>query len=316
MSARTRATSDERDEFALAEPAPASGWRAFVRGDRRRARRAPGSRSSARAWRSAAASRPARACPPRRRSRSRCASRSSSSARAHAPSEAEPVDRTEIAQLCARVENEWVGAHTGLLDQLALALRRARHRAVHRLPHARRSSRCRCGWATGGSSCSTPASVTCTRAPATTSDARSARAPASCWASSRCARSTRPRRSSTARAAASARRARARRERAGASRPSLRCARATCRRSERCWTPPTRACATATRSPRPPSRRPSQRLREAGASGARMVGGGFGGSVLGLFAPGVRHSRRCARGAPRRGRAPAGRLTRGGRGRV
>jgi galactokinase len=32
-----------------------------------------------------------------------------------------------------------------------------------------------------------------------------------------------------------------------------------------------------------------QRLREAGASGARLVGGGFGGSVLGLFAPGVVH---------------------------
>jgi galactokinase len=32
-----------------------------------------------------------------------------------------------------------------------------------------------------------------------------------------------------------------------------------------------------------------RRLREAGASGARLVGGGFGGSVLGLFAPGVAH---------------------------
>ncbi len=32
-----------------------------------------------------------------------------------------------------------------------------------------------------------------------------------------------------------------------------------------------------------------QRLRDAGASGARLVGGGFGGSVLGLFAPGVVH---------------------------
>ncbi|HSZ13232.1 MAG TPA: galactokinase family protein [Solirubrobacteraceae bacterium] len=30
-----------------------------------------------------------------------------------------------------------------------------------------------------------------------------------------------------------------------------------------------------------------QRLRDAGASGARLVGGGFGGSVLGLFAPGA-----------------------------
>jgi galactokinase len=33
----------------------------------------------------------------------------------------------------------------------------------------------------------------------------------------------------------------------------------------------------------------TQRLRNAGASGARLVGGGFGGSVLGLFAPGVSH---------------------------
>jgi galactokinase len=32
----------------------------------------------------------------------------------------EPLpDRTELAELCSRVENEWVGARTGLLDQLA-----------------------------------------------------------------------------------------------------------------------------------------------------------------------------------------------------
>jgi galactokinase len=29
------------------------------------------------------------------------------------------LDRIELARLCARVENEWVGAHTGMLDQLA-----------------------------------------------------------------------------------------------------------------------------------------------------------------------------------------------------
>jgi galactokinase len=28
-------------------------------------------------------------------------------------------DRTELAKLCSRIENDWVGAHTGLLDQLA-----------------------------------------------------------------------------------------------------------------------------------------------------------------------------------------------------
>ena len=31
-----------------------------------------------------------------------------------------------------------------------------------------------------------------------------------------------------------------------------------------------------------------KRLRRAGAAGARMVGGGFGGSILGLFAPDTR----------------------------
>jgi galactokinase len=31
----------------------------------------------------------------------------------------EPSDRVELARLCSRVENDWVGAHTGLLDQLA-----------------------------------------------------------------------------------------------------------------------------------------------------------------------------------------------------
>jgi galactokinase len=33
--------------------------------------------------------------------------------------EDEPADRRELAKLCSRVENDWVGAHTGLLDQLA-----------------------------------------------------------------------------------------------------------------------------------------------------------------------------------------------------
>lgn len=34
--------------------------------------------------------------------------------------EPEPADRRELARLCARVENRWVGAKTGLLDQLAV----------------------------------------------------------------------------------------------------------------------------------------------------------------------------------------------------
>jgi len=34
----------------------------------------------------------------------------------------EPDDRVALARLCSRVENDWVGAHTGLLDQLASLL--------------------------------------------------------------------------------------------------------------------------------------------------------------------------------------------------
>ncbi len=34
----------------------------------------------------------------------------------------EPADRVPLARLCSRIENEWVGARTGLLDQLASLL--------------------------------------------------------------------------------------------------------------------------------------------------------------------------------------------------
>jgi galactokinase len=36
-----------------------------------------------------------------------------------APSGASLADRTDLARLCSRIENEWVGARTGVLDQLA-----------------------------------------------------------------------------------------------------------------------------------------------------------------------------------------------------
>jgi galactokinase len=38
-------------------------------------------------------------------------------------------DRVELARLCSRIENDWVGANTGLLDQLA-SLFGARHQAI------------------------------------------------------------------------------------------------------------------------------------------------------------------------------------------
>jgi galactokinase len=39
----------------------------------------------------------------------------------------EPADRRELAKLCSRVENDWVGAETGLLDQLAALCSRPDH---------------------------------------------------------------------------------------------------------------------------------------------------------------------------------------------
>jgi galactokinase len=40
---------------------------------------------------------------------------------------AEEMDRLELARLCSRVENEWVGAQTGLLDQIASLFGAADH---------------------------------------------------------------------------------------------------------------------------------------------------------------------------------------------
>jgi galactokinase len=109
---------DERDEFPLADPQPAAGWRAFVRGTVAELARAgfplvgaslqisgglpPGAGLSSSAALEVAL----------------CLALAELGSQ-HASAAPEDVDRTELAQLCARVENDWVGAHTGLLDQLA-----------------------------------------------------------------------------------------------------------------------------------------------------------------------------------------------------
>jgi galactokinase len=106
---------DAGDEFPVADPPPSTGWRAFVRGVvaeiARAGSRIPGARLEI-----------AGEVP-------RGAGLSSSAAMEVALCLAllglcgrhgeEDLDRIEIARLCARVENEWVGAQTGLLDQLA-----------------------------------------------------------------------------------------------------------------------------------------------------------------------------------------------------
>jgi len=109
----------ERDEFPLCDPPGATGWRAFVRGAVAELSRAGyplvgaclefGGDVPAGGGLSSSAALEVALClalvelgadtPP------------------GAPREA--LDRTELARLCARVENEWVGARTGMLDQLA-----------------------------------------------------------------------------------------------------------------------------------------------------------------------------------------------------
>jgi galactokinase len=104
---------NERDEFALAAPGPASGWRAFVRGTVAELARAGFPLVGASLQISGQ-------LPPG-------AGLSSSAALEVALCLAlvelsgggSKLNRTDIARLCSRVENDWVGAHTGLLDQLA-----------------------------------------------------------------------------------------------------------------------------------------------------------------------------------------------------
>jgi galactokinase len=103
---------DEKDEFELAEIPPAEGWRAFVRGVAAELSRAGHPLVGARleiggdleqgAGLSSSAALEVALC----------------LALAELASAA-PLDRIAIARLCARVENDWVGAQTGMLDQLA-----------------------------------------------------------------------------------------------------------------------------------------------------------------------------------------------------
>ncbi len=123
ITVRARTSGDERihahaldrgeeDEFSLAEPARATGWRAYVRGCVAELRRAGHPLAGARL--KIGGDLP------------QGAGLSSSAALEVALCLAllaligtTDADRLSLARLCSRVESEWVGARTGLLDQLA-----------------------------------------------------------------------------------------------------------------------------------------------------------------------------------------------------
>jgi galactokinase len=105
----------KHDEFELARPPEARGWRAFVRGAVAELRRAGIPVGAARVEISGNVP--------------RGGGLSSSAALEVALTLAlialagvpEP-DRVELAKICSKIENDWVGAQTGLLDQLASLL--------------------------------------------------------------------------------------------------------------------------------------------------------------------------------------------------
>jgi galactokinase len=111
----------ESDAFALDNRDPASGWRAFVRGIVAELQQAgyalPGARLEI------------HGDLPRGSGLSSSAALSTALALAllGLAGEPAPQDLRELAKLCSRVENEWVGQKTGLMDQLAALLGREAH---------------------------------------------------------------------------------------------------------------------------------------------------------------------------------------------
>ncbi len=108
----------ERDEFALIEPTPAQGWRAFVRGTVAELARAGYPLLGAHVEISGDVPQGAGLSSSAALEVALCLALADLGS-GGPPEERKAIDRIEIAQLCARVENDWVGAHTGLLDQLA-----------------------------------------------------------------------------------------------------------------------------------------------------------------------------------------------------
>jgi galactokinase len=110
----------EDDEFGVTEPLPASGWRAFVRGVVAELGSAGYHVRGGRVTISGSV--------PRGSGLSSSAALEVALALALLAHSGHPEpDRRTLARLCSRVENDWAGAQTGLLDQLAALFGRAGH---------------------------------------------------------------------------------------------------------------------------------------------------------------------------------------------
>jgi galactokinase len=110
---------DEVDEFELAEISPAQGWRAFVRGAAAELQRAGVPLVGARLEIGGDLERGAGLSSSAALEVALCLALTDLGSHKSAGEQQQPLSRVEIARLCARVENDWVGAQTGMLDQLA-----------------------------------------------------------------------------------------------------------------------------------------------------------------------------------------------------
>ncbi len=272
---------DEHDRFELASPRPASGWRAFVRGVVAELGHAGcplvgasieiGGDVPPGAGLSSSAALEVALC----------------LALAELGGGAKRLSRIDIARLCSRVENDWVGAHTGLLDQLAslygerdaAAYIDFRTLAIEPVPlvlgdwrlvvldsgerHLHASS----GYNQRRAECARACELLGVTSLRDVPLDASQRLPEPLDRRARHVISENQRVRDTV-AALRARDLAAVGALLDASHASL-------RDDYQISTPALEAAV--------------RRLRDAGASGARLVGGGFGGSALGLFAPGVAH---------------------------
>ncbi|MHB8532069.1 MAG: galactokinase [Solirubrobacteraceae bacterium] len=109
----------ERDCFPLHAPTPAEGWRGFVRGAAAELAAAGCPLSGGRLEIAGSVPRGAGLSSSAALEVALCLALIELGARAGRPRTDTALDKLALARLCSRVENEWTGANTGLLDQIA-----------------------------------------------------------------------------------------------------------------------------------------------------------------------------------------------------